>query len=549
MIMNETTTCWKRFEQTLTSETDYANPLQEVRLDALFTAPSGKQYRVPGFWDGGREWRIRFIPDEIGKWQVVTDCSHTQNVGLHGVSNHFSCTEADTATRFDKHGVIRLSENRRYLTHADGTPFFWLADTAWNGPLCSTDDEWEHYLGERVRQKFTAVQWVATQWISAPNGDINGDLLFTGYEQIAVNPRAFQRLDARLNTMNSVGLLGAPVLLWAAIWGVPEIMACNPGTSLPENQAAMLARYMVARWQGNHVLWILSGDSDYSGARSERWKRIARYAFAGIKNALVTVHPMGMHIPYDEFEHEVWWNVVGYQSCHFGDSRSLSWLVKGPPATEWKREPARPFINLEPPYEMHNDLSTLDLSGVTDHEFTAKDIESQRPHRFDDHEVRRAMYWSLLVSPTAGVTYGGNGVWGWDLGGTHPKAHPFAGRTDSWQVALHMPAAEQMSHLFDFFTRIKWWELFPAPALVVKQPGEQDVQHFVTASKSAVGDSAVVYLPHECHITLTKDQLHPDIQAVWFNPRTGEYSLAVSADSRSFTTPAEGDWLLLFAVP
>ena len=27
--------------------------------------------------------------------------------------------------------------------------------------------EWAHYLRERVRQKFTAVQWVATQWLAS----------------------------------------------------------------------------------------------------------------------------------------------------------------------------------------------------------------------------------------------------------------------------------------------------------------------------------------------------------------------------------------------
>ncbi|MBE3068735.1 MAG: DUF4038 domain-containing protein, partial [Planctomycetes bacterium] len=29
------------------------------------------------------------------------------------------------------HGDLKVSANRRFLVHADGTPFFYLADTAW----------------------------------------------------------------------------------------------------------------------------------------------------------------------------------------------------------------------------------------------------------------------------------------------------------------------------------------------------------------------------------------------------------------------------------
>jgi hypothetical protein len=90
------------------------------------------------------------------------------------------CTPPSGSTRFRRHGPVRLSENRRYLAHADGTPFFWLADTCWNGPLRSTDEEWEQYLSVRAAQKFTAVQWVATQWIAAPQGDIEGQRAFEG---------------------------------------------------------------------------------------------------------------------------------------------------------------------------------------------------------------------------------------------------------------------------------------------------------------------------------------------------------------------------------
>ena len=55
---------------------NHPNPFLDYRLQVLFTGPQGKQYSVPGFFDGdgkggrtGNVWRVLFSPDEIGKWR------------------------------------------------------------------------------------------------------------------------------------------------------------------------------------------------------------------------------------------------------------------------------------------------------------------------------------------------------------------------------------------------------------------------------------------------------------------------------------------------
>ena len=45
---------WQRFEQAFRSSVVYTNPLQDVTLSAVFTSPLGEEFRVQGFWDGGR---------------------------------------------------------------------------------------------------------------------------------------------------------------------------------------------------------------------------------------------------------------------------------------------------------------------------------------------------------------------------------------------------------------------------------------------------------------------------------------------------------------
>jgi len=518
---------WDRFEKSFESSVSYGNAPQEASLQVVFVSPSGENKRTYGFWDGGSTWRVRFAPDQEGKWTFKTICSDENNKGLHSQSGAFTCTVPRGKTRFSQHGPVGISADQRYLAHQDQTPFFWLGDTAWNGPLLSTTDEWNLYIKERTRQKFTAVQWVATQFRAAPEGDKNHQLAFTGpTNKIVINPAFFQRLDEKVDALNKAGLLSVPVMLWAINGGTnPQV---NPGVSLPEDQAILLARYMVGRWGGNDVAWILAGDGDYRGENAERWKRIGRAVFGNISHAPVTIHPGGMQWVWNEFKDEAWYDIVGYQSGHGDDDATLKWMTEGPSTDYWTHLPHRPFINLEAPYENH-------LA-----------YQSKKPHTADS--VRRALYWSLLNTPTAGVTYGGHGVWGWDNGTKPPTDHPSTGTPMPWQKALTMPGAEQIKYLHDFFTTNDFWRLRPTPMFVVNQPGAEKPARFVAAARTDQKDLMIVYVPEDRTIEIKLDSLPPSPNVTWINPRTGENSPAVAVVTTStcqFPTPSEGDWLLV----
>ena len=129
---------WGRFEHEFESSVSYANPLQEASLTVVFLSPLGETNRVYGFWDGGKTWRVRFAPNMPGKWGWAAICSDPANKGLHLQSGTFLCTAPTGKDRFNQHGPVRVSRDNYSLEHDDGTPFFWLADTAWNGALLST---------------------------------------------------------------------------------------------------------------------------------------------------------------------------------------------------------------------------------------------------------------------------------------------------------------------------------------------------------------------------------------------------------------------------
>lgn len=516
---------YERFEASFESAASHANPLQDTALTATFTGPDGAKFNVPGFWDGGKTWRARFIPNKPGAWKFETACSDKSDSGLHGKTGGFTATAAGKKNRFAEHGPVRVAADGRYFAHDDGTPFFWLGDTAWNGALLSSAADWDQYIKERARQKFSVVQFVTTQWRAAPDGDASKRPAFTGSDKIKIDPAYFQRLDEKVDALNRAGLLAAPVLLWAINAGSnPKI---NPGQSLPDDQAILLARYMVARWSGNAVAWFLAGDADYRGAKAEKWKKIGRAVFGDISHAPVTMHPGGMHWVWNEFIEEPWYDFVGYQSGHGDDAKTLQWMIDGPPAQDWMKLPHKPFVNLEPPYENH--------------------VAYQSKKPISPEAVRRAIYWSLFNSPTAGVTYGGHGVWGWDDGTKEPTDHAGTGKPLAWQKALTMPAAEQMAHLHDFLTSLDWWKLRPAPAAIRANPGAAAPAKYYAAAKSDDRNLCAIYVPEDRTVEVLLNLMPASPNVSWFNPRTGEKSPAVAvvtADTCQFPTPADGDWVL-----
>ena len=67
-MMNMTAEVWKRIDIILESAVDYADPYNETDIDAVFTHEDGTEIKLYGFWNGGREFRVRFAPTKTGLW-------------------------------------------------------------------------------------------------------------------------------------------------------------------------------------------------------------------------------------------------------------------------------------------------------------------------------------------------------------------------------------------------------------------------------------------------------------------------------------------------
>ena len=419
---------------------------------------------------------------------------------------------------FVKHGKLRVAKSGTYLQHADGTPFFFLADTAWTGPALSKAEEWKSYLADRKKKGFTAIQFnCVSPWRTAPTDRAGRTSYSIKDGKLIPNEAFFEQLDARLKAINEAGLLAVPVLAWAHKKG-------DSGFDLPEEQIITLVRFEVERYKDATCLFILAGDARYTGAEAAKWKRIGRAVFQNHPGLLVTTHPTGMNFPWKEWADEKWLTVFGYQSGHGDDANTVKWIHSGPVAEYGKKsEFTRPVINLEPPYEGH------------------LGYQSRKPH--PAYNVRRAVYQSLLAAPVAGFTYGGHGVWSWNTkAGAEPTDHKGTGPARTWNEALELPGATQMGYVRQFVESLPWTDLRPAPSLVAQESGKDDPTRFVSSAQTEDNKLFVYYFPAGATATV---RLHvSDPKAVrWFNPRTGK-----SDDKKPralFVPPDEEDWLMV----
>jgi hypothetical protein len=114
-----------KLELTVALEAVYDNPydVRQVGLTAVFTGPDGREWVVPGFWDGEEAWRVRFAPSVAGEWRYSLYVRDRQGEN-DPWEGQFTCLPSG------HHGWLQVGDwvdpahSARYLVHHDGTPFY-----------------------------------------------------------------------------------------------------------------------------------------------------------------------------------------------------------------------------------------------------------------------------------------------------------------------------------------------------------------------------------------------------------------------------------------
>jgi Domain of unknown function (DUF5060) len=114
----ESVPCYGILELSFQHNGSYDNSFFDVTIEAVFTTPSGAQRRISGFYYGDEVWKVRFRPDEPGRWTytyVMTSMAglYTQGAGAF-----------DSAPSDLEGPVLRHPENSYRWVLANGKPYF-----------------------------------------------------------------------------------------------------------------------------------------------------------------------------------------------------------------------------------------------------------------------------------------------------------------------------------------------------------------------------------------------------------------------------------------
>jgi hypothetical protein len=422
------------------------------------------------------------------------------------------------------------------LVSAQGQPFFWLGDTAWNLFARLSAEEASRYFEHRKRQGFTVIQaHLLDGDFDNPGGAPSQAFLSDDFDR--PNPVYWRKVDRIVDDAARQGLYLALLPAWARRY--------IEGKAPRLREAAQAQRY--GAWLGrryrhrSHIVWMLGGD--VRPTRHEIYDALA----AGLTNGtgkgadgvLICYHPPGgTYRPpatsTGEWYHgKDWLDFNLIQSGHRVGNRNYLRI-----AEDYARTPAKPTLDSEPAYEAHPIL----------HSFANGEFKAT--------ELRRRAYWSVLAG-AFGFTYGANGVWQMDAPGriqkdTHHNLY--------WYDALDLPGAQQMKHVVNLFRTRLAVERIPDASILAAGQGDGDDHK--QAARNRAGDVWIVYSTNGSSFRVHLGKVTaPRLQAWWFNPRTGltysqnevasyrPFAELAPEGEREFTPPGQAgqdnDWVLI----
>ncbi len=123
-------------EVTFNSQQDYQNAYLDVDvwIELQKANAAEEVYKIPIFWDGGNTFRARLVATSPGtwSWKIINETVNNADPAFIDQSGSFTATAANAIANPNNHGFIRTAANNRTLEYADGTPFFFTADTSWS---------------------------------------------------------------------------------------------------------------------------------------------------------------------------------------------------------------------------------------------------------------------------------------------------------------------------------------------------------------------------------------------------------------------------------
>jgi len=532
-----------------TSASAYSDPFNEIEVDVVFSK-AAQTWRVPAFWAGGQQWKVRFAPPETGTYDYHWECTDTNNPDLNGQAGTLDVNEYQGTNKLLQHGHLKVSENKRYFEHADGTPFFWLADTWWKC-LCYRLP-WAGFqtlADDRSAKGFTAIQIVAGLYPEEPAFDTRGEneggwVWEPNYARI--NTDYFYYMDRRIQYLVDSELVPCIVGCWG--YYIDTVQWNGLGVAKMKQHW----RNLVARYGAYPVVWIVAGEWNLPGdcgsirmAQRNGWIELIEYVKTiDPYHSPATLHE-GIHARTEPARSWVAdQNLLDFDLLQTGHpSKTYYKMTVSNISACRSMIPAKPVVDGEVAYEGHCDRPEKNL--LFNH-----DDDPPFPQRF--------LFWTSILQGAAGHTYGATGIWqvespGYPHGWSRMCTNHYFWKTP-WSTAMNFLGSTTLSIGKELITRYEWWRFEPRQDWVepagtsLTEPhstwynplnywNQIGGQHMLPYAAGIPGEVRLIYIPYGVSAPQVKN-LEADVayRAFYFKPLDGtEYDLGT-------VEPTAGTW-------
>lgn len=418
--------------------------------------------------------------------------------------------------------------------YSDGTPFFWLGDTAWQVFHRQTKDGARIYFEDRAYKGFNVIQSVCLAehgGLSSPNAE--GEWAFLDEDYTIPNDRYFAHIRYMVDLADSLGMM----IGLLPTWGDKINLKWGPGPVIfdTEDKAEKYGEYIGELFADkDNIIYILGGDRPADGCE-DIIRAMARGIAIGICGeedydcCLMTYHPWGGTSCSKWFTDEPWLDFYMQQNGHPYDVPL--WDRIGVDYNMTK--PVRPVLDGEPLYDEHAIDFDMEKNGVS-----------------TDFHTRRYFYHEVF-SGACGHTFGSTGVWQvWDPDKYKPAGNVFT----RWQESLGRIASYQMGYGKELMLSRPYFSRIPDQSILNEA---YDHLERITATRDRDNTYAFIYTERGKPIDVNVMNIGEGsrIRAWWFDPRSGrsiDLGLFEKSESLVFNPMTHGqgnDWVLVIDDP
>ncbi len=554
---------WVMNEITYESEKTYSDSFNNVTLDLILIG-NGRKYTIPGFWDGGNTWKVRFACPCAGDWYFYTVCSDESNTKLHNQTGMAVCNEYTGELDIYKYGFVTTAYGKKYLTYDNGNPFFYLGDTHWSLGE-ETIDMINTICEKRKSQGFTVFQ-------SEPIGSsFNAD---DGITQADI--AGFRDYDLKFQTIASYGFVHANAefffpsqmeVLINNFGGYSDKEIDNSGLYELNDSVKIylekLTRYWVARYGAYPVIWTLGQEVD----DDFYWSETNHSGWGKANNPYLLV---AEYIDkYDCYDHPL--------TAHQENASTVNVYGNGEGASDTKKiyhDGSVPSVfrdskahTLYAAQWIPSKSRQFDFTITKDYWYNSQgkpsiNYEGLYCGLWTKNFGSRMQGWCSYLSGMYGYGWGGQDTWSYlntfsededDNDGVDTITSEEK-RNATWETALEYESAYQCGYMAKFLKNTEWYNLIPR--FDNKSYFVPSIKVYYAYASTADNSKIIIYFYSFNDSTVAQKVNSTDLGAIstgtvgnleknqkyiykWFNPITGNCS-----EEKSFTSSFAGTWYI-----